>query len=84
MRGENWSWSSSSQGIPGEEGLAFQMSKRRSFREVPPREGLACWAQICFLLLVKEDWTVEWAQEQVYRDTPESNTPTVAPGSMAR
>jgi hypothetical protein len=50
----------------------------RSPREAPPREGLACWARICFLLLVEEYWAVEWAQEQVDRDTLESSTLTMS------
>jgi hypothetical protein len=49
MREEEWSWSSSSGGIPGKEAPPREeMSKCRSPCEAPPREGLACWSRVIF------------------------------------
>jgi hypothetical protein len=36
------------------------MLHHRSPREAPPHEGLLCWAEIFFLLLVDEDGPLKW------------------------
>jgi hypothetical protein len=60
MREEEWSWSSSSGGIPSKEAPPREeLSKCRSPSEAPPREGLACWSRVIFQLLVEEYWAVE-------------------------